>query len=98
MELLRQILEPSLQIAENYGAEIFVTKRGRFHVGRVLDETSELVRLLDDPYLETSIELRHEDLRERYDSDLSTMPEGLLSTFERAEILDLLIYLESLRE
>ncbi|MCZ6598906.1 MAG: plastocyanin/azurin family copper-binding protein, partial [Planctomycetota bacterium] len=96
-ELLLQILEPSLVIAEEYVSEIFFTVDGLVFSGRVVSEDGEVVRVQDDPYQERDPqELLLAEIEERIVSDISTMPAGLLSTFEREEILDLLAYLESL--
>ena len=45
---------------------------------------------------EKTVTLSLDTLAERRTSEVSTMPEGLMATFEEIEILDLLAYLESL--
>ncbi|MCB1002747.1 MAG: hypothetical protein KDB35_01035 [Acidimicrobiales bacterium] len=97
--LLQQVLEPSKNIAEGYETELFVTTDGHVYAGKVLEETDTLVVLRDDPYGQIApLELPKDEIESRARYELSTMPTGLLSTFEREEILDLLAYLESLRE
>jgi putative heme-binding domain-containing protein len=96
-ELLAHILEPSASILEGYEAELFVLTSGRAVSGRVMAEEPGLLLVRDDPYREDLLELPLADIEERRPATLSTMPEGLLSTFERDEILDLLAYMESLR-
>jgi putative heme-binding domain-containing protein len=95
-DLLRQILEPSLEIREGYASEIFETTDGRLHAGRVVAESDAEILVQDDPYAEDLLVLTPDEIVERWPTSLSTMPEGLLSTFTRDEILDLLAYLESL--
>ena len=93
-ELLRQVLEPSAVVAEDYRAEIFVTVDGLVHSGLVVDEDSRRVLVRDDPFATTApFELLLEDIEERIPTDISPMPTGLLTTFNRHEILDLLAYL-----
>ncbi|MFT4537806.1 MAG: putative heme-binding domain-containing protein [Planctomycetota bacterium] len=96
--LLAQLLEPSQVIAEGYETEIFVTTDGEIIAGRVLEETDEFVLIRDDPYQELApIELPKTEISERTPSSISTMPTGLLSTFERGEILSLVAFLNSLK-
>ncbi len=93
-ELLRQVLEPSAQVAEEYRAEIFITLDGLVHSGLVVEEDVARVLLQDDPYdRDATVEIFLEDVEERIVSEVSPMPTGLLSTFSRHEILDLLAYL-----
>jgi hypothetical protein len=42
------------------------------------------------------LELRREEIANRAPTTVSTMPTGLLTTFTREEILDLLAFLKSL--
>ncbi len=95
-ELLTHVLEPSRLIAEDYRAELFFTRDGDVLAGRVLAEDATHVTLLDNPYAEDAIRLALDEVEFRRPADVSVMPEGLLSTFERDEILDLLAYLQTL--
>jgi len=96
-ELLRHVVDPSGSILEGYESEIFLLTDGRVVAGLVKGEDGGVVRVQVDPYADDAVELALEDVEERGVSKISTMPGGLLSTFERGEILDLLAYLESLR-
>ncbi|NOT31252.1 MAG: hypothetical protein HOP15_12465 [Planctomycetes bacterium] len=64
---------------------------------RVIESEPGLLLVQDDPYRDDLLELPLADIAERRANQLSTMPSGLLSTFRREEILELLAYLESLR-
>ena len=97
-DLLRQILEPSREIHEGYASEILLTKNGILHAGRVIEETAFEILMQDDPYAEDLLVLTPDEIDERSTSAISLMPEGLLNTFTKDEILDLLAYLESLVE
>jgi putative heme-binding domain-containing protein len=97
-ELLQSILEPSARIREGYTSELFFLKDGRTVAGRVMESEPGLLLVQDDPYRDDLLELPLADIDERRANQLSTMPSGLLSTFQRDEILDLLAYLEALRQ
>ncbi len=97
LELLRHVLEPSLEIRQGYESELIVTTDGRAVAGRVLGTHAGVVEILDDPYRGEPVRVPESEIEERRPSSLSAMPSGLLSTFEKSEILDLLAYLESLR-
>jgi len=98
-ELLTQILDPSAVLLEDYESEVFVIKGGQVHSGRVMAENSREVSVRTNPYLDDVVTTFEKSrIADRWTSQLSAMPEGLLSTFTRAEILDLVAYLESLRE
>jgi len=96
-ELLQSILEPSARIREGYESELFFLEDGHVVAGRVIASEPELLLVQDDPYRDDLLEVPLADIDERRANKLSTMPSGLLSTFRREEILDLLAYLESLR-
>jgi putative heme-binding domain-containing protein len=95
--LLTQIVSPSAQILEGYESEIFLTTDGHVVSGRVARQEGDVLLVQDDPYRDDFLELPLDEIEERTATTVSLMPAGLLSTFERDEILDLLAYLESLR-
>lgn len=92
--LLESILEPSRVIAEVYRNVTVTTKQGVIVEGRVVAETDTTVTLATNP-VDPGARRRvaRADIESRRDSSLSSMPEGLLNTFERTEILDLLAWL-----
>jgi putative heme-binding domain-containing protein len=96
-ELLAHVLDPSLEIAAEYRNEVFFLLDGTIRAGRVAREDAARAWVQEDPYAEhepVAVELA--DVEERVVSNVSTMPSGLLSTFQREEILALLAYLRSL--
>jgi putative heme-binding domain-containing protein len=95
-ELLQHVLEPSRLIAPEYVAQVFSTTDGRIVAGRVLSQDERSVRVQVDPYGGPPEDLLVEDIEERATSSVSIMPSGLLSTFQRGDVLDLIAYLESL--
>jgi putative heme-binding domain-containing protein len=95
--LLTHLLDPSAEIAEGYGAELFFLADGGVLSGRVVAEDDDTVSVQDDPYREAPRVLRRGQIAERRVSQVSVMPEGLLSTFTREEILDLIAWLDAQR-
>lgn len=95
-ELLAQILEPSRVILEGYESEVFRTYAGELIAGLPVDQDAENVYVRDDPYREDVLVLPLDEIEERRVSNVSTMPTGLLSTFTRDEILDLMVYLRGI--
>jgi putative heme-binding domain-containing protein len=96
VELLRQIVEPSAVILEGYENRVFELLNGDSAVGRVVGESPEGWRIaanLQEP--EKTELVRREDVKAQRPSKLSPMPTGLLVTFTREEILDLLAFLQS---
>ncbi|MCA9057289.1 MAG: c-type cytochrome, partial [Planctomycetaceae bacterium] len=94
--LLRQILEPSAEINKQYQAWIALRHDGQVVTGLMLEQTPEQIRLLPNPLKpEETVTLPMNEVEELMPSAQSTMPNGLLMTFSRQEILDLLKYVET---
>ena len=69
---------------------------GQVVTGLVIEEDSEEIHILPNPLKPDEVRIVPiAEIDERSTSRLSTMPEGLLITFEKDEILDLLSYLRS---
>jgi hypothetical protein len=64
--------------------------------GRITDETPEKVVVRPNPLEPATVTIKKSEIESREHSKISPMPAGLLNTFEKADILDLLAYLESL--
>ena len=97
-QLLRQILEPSTEINKQYQTWIAVTEDGTVKSGLAPEQDDSTITLLPNPLRPTeSIVLQKAELDELIASKQSTMPEGLLMTFTKDEILDLLAFLQQAR-
>ena len=98
-DLLMSVLNPSLVVSEKYRNVQIVTNDGRTITGRAIangDYRSPIVRVATDPLKPTQVvEISKRDIEIHRDSTLSPMPEGLLNTLTRSEILDLLAFLEA---
>lgn len=93
--LITELLQPSKTIDEKFRTQVIVTLEGKLHSGVVVFEDDKVVRLLTNP-LEKDVkpqEIRKDAIDERTASNVSIMPEGLLNTLTRDEILDLLDFI-----
>lgn len=98
-DLLVSMLEPSKVIAENYRSLQIVTSDGKTFTGQVCrggDYRSPVLRLATDPLQPSKFtEIAKTEIESQKVADASWMPTGLLDTFTKAEIRDLLAYLEA---
>ncbi len=95
-KLLEQILNPSSEIHQDYQTEVFITSSGKTVTGLVVKEQADTVQILTNPLEpERLTRLQTSEIEERFKSKVSTMPKGLLMTYRKEEILDLLAYLQS---
>jgi putative heme-binding domain-containing protein len=94
VDILRDVLEPSFRINEKYQTYIFETQAGKVITGLLLEETPELVKVIENPLVKAEpVVLKKADLVERTKAPTSIMPKGLLDKLTREEILDLIAYL-----
>ena len=94
-KLLKQILEPSAEINKKFQTWMTVTTEGRIVNGLLSEQSDTHVVLTPNPLKPADkVRLARDDIDELVPSKKSTMPEGLLMTYTREEILDLLSYLQ----
>ncbi len=94
-DILESTIEPSKVVSEQYMNTDLRLKNGDAVIGRVLEETDAKVVIQPNPLAPEKTEVKKSDIARRSLSKLSPMPEGLVNTFSRNEILDLLAYIES---
>lgn len=95
-DLLESIVEPSKVISDQYAAVTIVTTDGRVINGRIVNLSGNSFKVntnMLDPDGQVNVD-RHL-IEEMLPSKLSMMPEGLLNTLQRDEVLDLFAYLLS---
>lgn len=98
VDLLRHVLEPSLEVAEDYRFTIFVTEDGIPVTGKVVEDDGEFLGVVSALLNPDDVEyVAKDEIVERVPSQLSPMPSGLLVTLKEAEILDLLAFLQGER-
>jgi putative heme-binding domain-containing protein len=93
--VLRQVLEPSLVISNRYVNYEFVLKEGDSLFGMIVKEDPASLTVQTGPSDALIQQVKKSDLKERRPQSSSIMPAGLLSFISKAQILDLLAYLEA---
>ncbi|MCI0541795.1 MAG: c-type cytochrome [Verrucomicrobiales bacterium] len=93
--VVRQILEPSLVIADRYRNIEFTLKDGDTVLGMIVKEEADGVAIQTGPSEALVQTLKRTDITERKPQNSSTMPVALLNMLSKDQILDLLAYLES---
>lgn len=94
-DVLKSLTEPSAVISEQYQNVTLTLTNGDDVVGRVVEESPDRLVVVTDPLAGTRTEIRPSDVKSKAPASLSPMPEGLLNTFAREEILDLVAYLQA---
>jgi putative heme-binding domain-containing protein len=95
-DLLESIVLPSKVISDQYGAVMFSTVDGQVVTGRIMNLHGDTIMVntnMLDPSAQVGIDRRRVD--EMKPSPVSMMPEGLLNTLNKDEVLDLVAYLLS---
>ncbi len=95
-DLLESIVVPNKTISDQYAAVIIATTSGRVVTGRIVNLSGENITVCPDmlnPGKQDSV--RRGEVEEMKPSPVSMMPEGLLDTLDRDEVLDLVAYLLS---
>ncbi|MDA7978901.1 MAG: GDSL-type esterase/lipase family protein [Pirellulales bacterium] len=93
-QVLRDIIEPSHTINEQFTSYIFETADGQLVTGVIVEETDDYVRVTSNPLIEPK-RIDKSNIEEQFKAELSLMPEKLMNTFTREEILDILAYVLS---
>ncbi len=94
--MLEAIIEPSKVISDQYQANIFVLNSGKQVVGRVVNLNNDIIMVSEnmlEPGNLTNVD--REEIEETLVSKTSMMPNGLINTLSKDEILDLVAYLQS---
>lgn len=94
--LLRAILEPSRDIDEKYQTHVIVTDEGMIVAGIISERSAEAVTIRTRPVgsvTQRTIPVGQISSIDKL--DISMMPEGLVDTLTKEQILDLLAYVES---
>lgn len=95
-DLIESIVLPSKVISDQYGAVMISTTDGQVVTGRIVNLHNDAISIntnMLDPNLQTSVDRKK--IEEMKPSPISMMPEGLLNTLNRDEVLDLIAYLLS---
>jgi putative heme-binding domain-containing protein len=93
--LLESILEPSKALNEQYLNTTLELSDGETLTGRLVGDSPQEVEIETNPFGGGREEIPRKNIKRIIPSKFSPMPEGLVNTLQREEILDLLAYLES---
>lgn len=94
--ILQSIVDPSHDVAAEYRTTVIATTKGQLISGIVQEEKDGKITLRVNPLDAGQTEpivIAESDIEERVESRTSLMPQGLLNTADRDEILDLVSYL-----
>ena len=94
-DVLRQILEPSLVVSNRYRNIQFELKNGDELLGMIVKEDGESLSVQTGPSAALIQTLKKSEIQTQQPQRSSPMPLGLLNQLSKAEIFDLLAYLES---
>ncbi len=94
-EVLRQVLEPSLVIADRYRIYQFELQNGDELSGMIVKEDTDTATIQTGPSDALIQTLKKPEIKERKPQSSSMMPVGLLNALTKEQIFDLLAYLES---
>ncbi|APW61056.1 PVC-type heme-binding CxxCH protein [Paludisphaera borealis] len=95
-ELLKSILNPSAAIGYNFRSMVVGLADGRVVTGLPVDETPE--RLVLKTAEGERVTIRPGDIEDRRASDVSLMPENLAQTMTDGDLVDLVVYLGTLKQ
>jgi putative heme-binding domain-containing protein len=94
-DILESIILPSKVISDQYANTVVRFKSGGGVIGRIVEETGDKVVVQPSMLSPEKVVVNKQDIAGREVSKLSPMPEGLLNTLSKEDILDLLAYIES---
>ena len=95
-DLLVSIVEPNKVISDQYGATQFLTDDGRVVVGRIVNMSGNQLRVMTNMLDPSKLESISTDaIESTRPAQNSMMPAGLLDTFTKEEIADLVAYLRA---
>jgi putative heme-binding domain-containing protein len=94
--ILQSILEPSAELTPNYQQTKFTLKDGRVITATVVERNDK--RIVLAPALlavRATIDINTADVASEETSPVSAMPAGLLNSFTKEEVVELMAFLES---
>ncbi len=90
--LLREIVEPSLNVEEKYRKFMFALDSGQYVMGNIVSEDDDTVIVQTGPTADQQQKIAKVEIDSRRPSPVSIMPAGILNTLDKEQILDLLAY------
>jgi len=93
--ILESIIEPSKVIDDKFRNVKLTLRDGNVIVGALDSDTADKLIVRENLLATNTVEISKAELIRRDSSDTSPMPSGLLNTFTKPEILDLIAFLQS---
>ena len=95
-DLLVSMIEPNKVISDQYAATQFLTDDGNIVVGRIVNMNQDQLKIMTNMLDPSSLTvLKRGSVEEAVPAQNSMMPAGLLDTFTKKEIADLVAYLRA---
>ena len=95
-DVLESIIDPSKVVSEQFQNTSVWLKNGDDHTGRLMSETGDqLVLVPNQLQPDTKVTVKKSDVTKRAFSKISPMPQGLVDTLSKDDLLDLLAFIES---
>jgi putative heme-binding domain-containing protein len=94
-DVLESILDPSKVVSDQFQYFIVEKSDGDTETGRLVDDNDTQIVLQPNPLSPEMVTIKKSEIADRRPAKTSPMPEGLLNSFNKEEILDILAYLES---
>lgn len=96
LKVLEHILDPSLEVADEYKTYIVETTGWEEYYGQIIAQNDQTVSVLENPLKpDTAITLQRTDIEAMEALAVSPMPSNLLITLSKNEVWDLLAFLIS---
>lgn len=93
--LVESLVNPSKAISDQYVGSMILTVDGDVITGRIIEENDKIIKVRTDPFALQLVTIAKEDIEQRQQSKVSEMPQGLINTLTKEEILDLIAYMRS---
>lgn len=95
-EIIESMTEPSKVISDQYGTVSIQLKNGAAHLGRLVNEGSDLVQIQEDLFKPSDVrDFFRKDVLKIEASPVSLMPPGLLNTCHPEDVADFVAWLIS---
>lgn len=91
--ILRSIVEPSIEIDAKYRSFRFLLDSGKIVIGTIVEETDSQFKVLVDPLaMREPMVIEKDEIEQQAESKVSIMPAGLLNKLTEEEVVDLIVY------
>ena len=93
--LFESLIVPCKAVSDQYLGSVIRTLDGDIITGRIIDENDKEIKVRTDPFARELLTIAKTNIEDRQHSRISEMPQGLINTLTKDEILDLIAYMRS---